>query len=178
VPEGLREALSDSGLMGCRVALFEQGWDGRPRPAEHYPEAVLASFGTHDLPTWAGWRQGRDIAARAAIGLTAPDPAAYQARAAEVAAFDAVAGTGDGSHGALARFLARTPARLVALQAEDLLGLPDQPNLPGTVDTYPNWRQRLPLGPEALGTCPAVQEAGAIMHQSGRGEAPPWNSSP
>jgi len=26
---------------------------------------------------------------------------------------------------------------------EDLLGLADQPNLPGTIDQHPNWRRRL-----------------------------------
>jgi 4-alpha-glucanotransferase len=25
-----------------------------------------------------------------------------------------------------------------------VLGLPEQPNLPGTVDGHPNWRRRLP----------------------------------
>jgi 4-alpha-glucanotransferase len=28
---------------------------------------------------------------------------------------------------------------------EDLLGVIDQPNIPGTVNEHPNWRQRLPL---------------------------------
>jgi 4-alpha-glucanotransferase len=27
---------------------------------------------------------------------------------------------------------------------EDALALEDQPNLPGTVDEYPNWRRRYP----------------------------------
>ena len=27
---------------------------------------------------------------------------------------------------------------------EDLLGIVEQPNLPGTVETHPNWQQRLP----------------------------------
>jgi 4-alpha-glucanotransferase len=31
---------------------------------------------------------------------------------------------------------------------EDMLGLDEQPNLPGTVDVHPNWRRRLaaPIG--------------------------------
>jgi len=28
---------------------------------------------------------------------------------------------------------------------EDLLGVVDQPNIPGTIDEHPNWRQRLPI---------------------------------
>jgi 4-alpha-glucanotransferase len=37
---------------------------------------------------------------------------------------------------------ANTPLALVPL--EDLLGLVEQPNLPSTIDTHPNWRRRLP----------------------------------
>jgi 4-alpha-glucanotransferase len=42
-------------------------------------------------------------------------------------------------------FLARTKSRLLAVSLEDLLGVVDQPNIPGTVNEHPNWRQRLPL---------------------------------
>jgi 4-alpha-glucanotransferase len=31
------------------------------------------------------------------------------------------------------------------VQIEDVLGVRDQPNLPGTVEEQPNWRRRLPL---------------------------------
>ena len=47
---------------------------------------------------------------------------------------------------AVASFLARTRSRLLAISLEDLLGVVDQPNIPGTVNEHPNWRQRLPAG--------------------------------
>ena len=40
---------------------------------------------------------------------------------------------------------------------EDLLGLVEQPNLPSTIDTHPNWRRRLPAPLDALLDTPAVQ---------------------
>ena len=46
---------------------------------------------------------------------------------------------------AVAGFLARTRSRLLAISLEDLLGVIDQPNIPGTVNEHPNWRRRLPL---------------------------------
>jgi 4-alpha-glucanotransferase len=46
---------------------------------------------------------------------------------------------------AVAAFLARTRSRLLAISLEDLLEVIDQPNIPGTVNEHPNWRQRLPL---------------------------------
>jgi phosphoglucomutase len=169
VPEGLREALAESGLMGCAVAQFER--DGAAwKRAEDYPEAALASFGTHDLPTWEGWRQGRDIAARARIDGwdRAFRDRAMEERRAEVATFEArVGGT---THDDVAGFLARTPARLVALQIEDVLGLADQPNLPGTTDEYPNWRRRLPVAPVDAARSPALRRAAALMAETGRKE--------
>ncbi len=51
---------------------------------------------------------------------------------------------------AISRFLARTPCRLVALQLEDLAGMRERANLPGTVDEHPNWRRRLGAPLDAL----------------------------
>ena len=44
---------------------------------------------------------------------------------------------------ALQYFLAAGEASLVALQLEDLLGMTDPVNVPGTLDEYPNWRRKL-----------------------------------
>ncbi|MGN6322484.1 MAG: 4-alpha-glucanotransferase [Dyella sp.] len=41
-------------------------------------------------------------------------------------------------------FLAQTPSPLLILPLEDALNLKTQPNLPGTVDSHPNWQHRLP----------------------------------
>jgi 4-alpha-glucanotransferase len=46
---------------------------------------------------------------------------------------------------AIAAFLSKTRSRLMAISLEDLLGVIDQPNIPGTVNEHPNWRQRLPV---------------------------------
>jgi 4-alpha-glucanotransferase len=40
--------------------------------------------------------------------------------------------------------VARTPAALVVVPLEDLLGEVEQPNLPGTTHEHPNWQRRLP----------------------------------
>ena len=41
------------------------------------------------------------------------------------------------------RFLGHTRAPLVLLPLEDALGIDEQANLPGTLDSHPNWRRRL-----------------------------------
>ena len=42
------------------------------------------------------------------------------------------------------RYLGHTRAPLVLLPIEDALGVQEQANLPGTIDSHPNWRRRLP----------------------------------
>ncbi|NNF70911.1 MAG: 4-alpha-glucanotransferase [Rhodobacteraceae bacterium] len=142
IPRGLRGGLDGSGILGCRVAMFEAG-----RQAGAYPIGALTSFGTHDLPTWLGWREGRDIDARLAIGGIDAGTAktARVDRAVDVAKFDAAIGTENPAADDMHRFLASTPSSLIALQADDILGVRDQPNLPGTTEEYPNWRRQLPV---------------------------------
>jgi 4-alpha-glucanotransferase len=40
------------------------------------------------------------------------------------------------------QFVAKTPAQLALLPLEDALALERQPNMPGTIVEYPNWRHR------------------------------------
>ena len=41
-------------------------------------------------------------------------------------------------------FVGRTPCAIAVVPLEDVAGLVEQPNLPGTTDEHPNWRRRLP----------------------------------
>lgn len=170
IPDGLHADLEASGLLGCRLVMFELDHGGHPRPAEDYPERTLASFGTHDLPTFAGWRAARDIAARAALGTidAGTEARARAHRAWEVGQLERATGGADVA--AVERFLARARSRLVALQIEDILDIEDQPNLPGTVREYPNWRRRLPLSPDRWGEDPRLARAAATMAEAGRQE--------
>jgi 4-alpha-glucanotransferase len=53
-------------------------------------------------------------------------------------------------------FVARTPAPLVIVPIEDIVGLDEQPNLPGTIDEHPNWRRRLSETAKQLLQAPAA----------------------
>ena len=46
--------------------------------------------------------------------------------------------------------LAESRSRLVLVAPYDVVGEARQPNLPGTVDEYPNWRLPLPLSLDEL----------------------------
>jgi len=169
IPEGLQGALAASGILGCRVAIFERDWgSGGFKPAEAWDAEVLASFSTHDLPTWKGWRNGRDIDWRARLGRSADPVTERRNRAAEVALMDAAIGGAVGDAEAMHGFLGRTPCRLVAVQAEDILGLEEQANLPGTTVEHPNWRRRLPEDAAAIAGEPRLAAVAAIMKSCGR----------
>jgi len=46
--------------------------------------------------------------------------------------------------------IARAASRLVLSSPADAVGQVQQPNLPGTVDEYPNWRIPLPVDLDAF----------------------------
>jgi 4-alpha-glucanotransferase len=60
----------------------------------------------------------------------------------------------------------------LVISLEDLLGITDQVNLPGTVDEHPNWRQRLPIALEELRAHEEVVRVAQIMNSAGRGAWP------
>ena len=69
---------------------------------------------------------------------------------------------------AVVGFLARTKSRLLAISLEDLLGVIDQPNIPGTVNEHPNWRQRLPLAIDEIVSAIDVAALKTRDRRSGR----------
>jgi 4-alpha-glucanotransferase len=146
VPEGFREEMADWGIWSYLVMMFERDDNGRFRGIGHYAENALVTFNTHDLSTYAGWRSFGDLKLKRSLGLDPgeSDDARWHALTmlSDVLRHHAI-----DSHDlfAVAGFLARTKSRLLAISLEDLLGVIDQPNIPGTVDEHPNWRRRLPL---------------------------------
>ncbi|CAN0171128.1 unnamed protein product [Phaeothamnion confervicola] len=69
VPDGFRDKLSRWGLWSYRVMMFEREHDGRFRLPETYPAEALATFNTHDLPSFRGWMTGEDLRTKHAIGI-------------------------------------------------------------------------------------------------------------
>ena len=66
---------------------------------------------------------------------------------------------------AMHELLARTPCRLVLASPYDVVGEVRQPNLPGTVDQYPNWRLPLPVPLEQLQRDPRVERVVAALQR-------------
>jgi 4-alpha-glucanotransferase len=160
VPDEMRVAMPLYGLYHYKVLLFEKQ-DGRfRRPAEFLAQA-LATVTTHDMPTLRGFWEGRDIDLRQRLNLY-PSPEMHAqvlrertadrglllAALAQQNLSPAQPAAADGPFTpelaqALHLYLARSNAVLAAVQIEDLLGMADPVNVPGTYLEYPNWQRKL-----------------------------------
>jgi 4-alpha-glucanotransferase len=170
VPEGFRETITRWGLWTYRVMLFERDEEGRFRPPESYPEEALATFNTHDLATLRGWLEGHDLNTKRALGLNAGE--SVEARAWARQCLDKIllerGFWGGNPLVNIARFLAQTPSRLVAIALDDIVGTVEQTNIPGTFNEHPNWRRRLPVLLEDLIRNENLNAVAAAFAQSGR----------
>ncbi|HWX62640.1 4-alpha-glucanotransferase [Bradyrhizobium sp.] len=153
VPPGFRDDMADWNIWSYKVMMFERDDDGRFFGLDHYASNALITFNTHDLSTYAGWRSFADLKLKRSLGI---DPGeSDEARWRALGMLDEVLrhhGIDQHDLYSVVGFLARTPSRLLAVSLEDLLGVIDQPNIPGTVDEHPNWRQRLPVARENIGS--------------------------
>ncbi|WP_422743286.1 4-alpha-glucanotransferase [Mycobacterium sp. WMMD1722] len=172
------QALADNEMLGCAVAWFtrDESAAGEPllAPAE-WPTRAAASISTHDLPTAAGFLRGEHVRARADLGLL-DDVGAEQENAdkersewVELLRSEGLLGENTDDESAVItamhRLLAATPSRLKLISPYDVVAEPRQPNLPGTVDEYPNWRLPLPQTLEELRADPRVAEITAAFRR-------------
>jgi 4-alpha-glucanotransferase len=169
VPEGFRATMSNWGVWSYQVMLFERSAKGNFVPADKYRKDALATFATHDLPTFAGWLHGDDLKLRRSLRLASGETR-EQRRSAQQALRN-VLGVSAGEQtdfAAVAKFLGNAPARLVMVSLEDLIALRDQINVPGTTKEYPNWRRRLRVYLEELAAQPLVRRVADVMRVAGR----------
>lgn len=185
LPAGLRDALMQSGVFGCRIAIFERYYKGDKsyiRP-EKYTRQALASITTHDTPTFKGWWTGRDIEWREKLGEFSNQEALEEKQqrrcdcdtfiqalrlSNKLASDDINLASMPAPVLAAYQFLAETHSELVAIQIEDVLELVEQPNLPGTVYDHPNWRRVLPKTAEEIARLPLMRDIAAAMKEAGR----------
>ena len=148
----VRQKLGEMGILGYRLLWFEKNPDGSFRMPHEYPSQSAVSTTTHDLPTLAGFTQGRDIEARRAAGLV--DESGYQqqwaTRREELGRLeDALQRAG--FPGDPLGFVLATPCALAIVNQEDLTGETEQQNLPASTWQHPNWRRKMRLTVEEMG---------------------------
>ena len=160
VPPEMSHAMRERAAYSYRVLLFEKHADGRFNRPDEYPRRAIATVTTHDLPTLKGYWSASDIELRQRLALYPSEDMRLHVvnervrdRSALLAALEAegLAPAGDdeaGSYGArlvdaIHVYLARSSAALVVVQAEDLVGMADPVNVPGTSDEHANWQRKM-----------------------------------
>lgn len=185
VPEGFPRALDEAGILSYKVLYFERTPNGGFAPPSAYPAQSLVAVTTHDLPTLRGWWTGHDQELRLRLGLYADETAYGREKAERVAdrerLFEALCAAGlvapgaevpdelDAEHvAAIHRYLSGTAGSVLMVQIEDALGEIEQPNLPGTTDEHPNWKRRLPLDLDRIGSDAGLRELVSAVRAEGR----------
>ncbi|RFB84240.1 4-alpha-glucanotransferase [Rhizobium leguminosarum bv. trifolii] len=183
IPEGLQEDLAAAGILSYRILSYEQDKKGF-KPADAYPTLALACISTHDHQTLAGWWRGADIQDRCEHGIVPPNltgehlkhrkrerrflkavfkaagldvPARLTARASQEALQDLTVSA--------YRFIARTPSLLTAMRLADLTDEKRPTNIPGTSDSYPNWKPKLSVLLEDLLSNRLLKSVTAAMRE-------------
>jgi 4-alpha-glucanotransferase len=172
VPDGFREKMRSANVLSYRVLVFERRGDGDFARPDDYPPLAAATVATHDIATLKGYWLGRDIEWRRNLDLY-PDAEAAETEVMErrrdrrllleALVREGLLASEDAGHffsrrgepvysteltDAILTYLAKSRARLMLVQLEDVVGESEQANLPGTIDEHPNWRRRMSLGLE------------------------------
>lgn len=167
VPENFRPRLAATGIFSYRPFLFELTDRGVFKSSDDYPRQALVAVSTHDLPTLRGFWKGSDLNSRAALQLF-PSEEWYSklvVKRAQDCAQMLIALEQEALLPknvnidpacvpeittplviAIHAYLARTKAKIMVVQPEDIFGVVEQANLPGSQDDqYPNWQRRIHL---------------------------------
>ena len=175
VPREVPRALKRWGILSSKVLYFERDHRGRGfRPARSYPSLTLATVNTHDMPTIAGFWTERDIEIRERVGMlrtAAEARAARRDRASDKEALLARLDLSTPRHfeestftrrltGRMHDFLCSSPAQLVGMSLDDLMGEVDPVNVPGVgPDRFPSWRRRTRMTMEQVAWSFEVDDA-------------------
>ena len=167
VPPEVYEAMDRHEVLGMYVVQYElqPGSQGlRPPPAR-----CVASLNTHDMPTFEGFLQSKDVDDLQSLGFFTSDQARQEKERRgwirhemEQELPPEERGRGTATDAALLRrrldHLAAGPARMVQVNLEDLWQETEPQNVPGTSDERPNWRRKARFSFEEFSTRADVVE--------------------
>jgi 4-alpha-glucanotransferase len=138
VPDFVRASPLRLGIAGYKVFRWEREWDmaGQPfRNPECYPNASVATSGTHDTETLVEWWEEASVEERTLVAEI-PFLASRRLNATSTRC-DAAA------RDSLLEVLAASSSDLLILPMQDVFGWRDRINVPGTMSDD-NWTWRLP----------------------------------
>jgi 4-alpha-glucanotransferase len=145
VEDYVRWDLAERRVMTYRVWWFEDD------PPTTWPRNALGSVSTHDLPTVAGVLRGSDVEQQRRLGLQPNEDSASAMQRRLVDRTGAGPATPveqviEGVYGDLAQ----APCLILTASLDDVAAVEERPNMPGTIDEWPNWSIGLPVPLETL----------------------------
>ena len=167
IGDNVRESLKRLRMLSYRLFYFERNYpDPSFLPPGGYPRMALCAVTTHDLPTIYGYWKGRDLKVRRQLGKY-PDDTLWNKQVEErerdkglilsaLKSQGIIPGdcsTSEMTHElcrGIYQYLALTPCKLLLVSLDDIIGTIDQQNMPGTVDSHPNWIQKTPMTLEEI----------------------------
>jgi 4-alpha-glucanotransferase len=155
-----RKQFAAHRLLSYRLVWFEEG-----RPAS-YPSAALAAVSTHDLPTIAGLWTGQDELDEQTAGINS-NSEGWKGMRKHLQKVNG-AKTGAAVEDVILKTyeaLATAPSAILTASLEDALAVPHRPNMPSTIDTWPNWSQPLPGGLEAVQQSPLAKKIAQALNR-------------
>jgi 4-alpha-glucanotransferase len=168
VPAEVRSAMRKHGVQRMYVVQFEA--TPNDPPLQDPPGVSVASMNTHDMPTFAAYWEGLDVADREELGLLdgngAREELASRARLRKsIARFlkeklgrKTLPRTAADALHAMLLYLASSDARVILINLEDLWLETRPQNVPGTWRERPNWSRRAQYTLEQMRELPAVQK--------------------
>ena len=163
VEDEVRRDLAERQVLSYRLLWFE------PTAPRDFPEQALAAVTTHDLPTVAGKWTGADLEHQRSIGMS-PNVAGEEEVRERLQRTTGVADDAPVDEVVLRAYeaLADAPSQVLIATLEDATGVETRPNMPGTVDEWPNWSIPLPVPVEDLvGSAQAAAIAKALGSREG-----------
>ncbi|MFC3393939.1 4-alpha-glucanotransferase [Brenneria rubrifaciens] len=163
VPKEIVSKLQDFGVYSYKVLFFEKDDKNVFRSPADYPRQSMATITTHDLPTLRGFWQAVDLSLGKDLGLY-PNPERLQEQIQlrenvkqglldtlhrngllpqRVGRNSALTTMGAPLNRGVQRYIADSASALVGFQLEDWLDMATPVNVPGTHQSYPNWRRKL-----------------------------------
>jgi len=158
VEPGVRQQLADHDILSYRLLWFES------RPPGDYPQKALAAITTHDLPTVAGLWSGSDLKDQQRLNLKPSVESVNAVREQLIS----IAGLAPGDPLATAvqkaySALGQAPSAVITATLDDLLTVEERPNMPSTIDQWPNWRLALPEPLEVLEDLPLAKSVAQYL---------------
>lgn len=135
IPPFVRETLASFNVPGYKVLRWEKDGEVYRDPAG-YPQVSLATTATHDTDTLSQWWDSMSSAERKAVWVM-------------VSGENKGPHFSDRVHNEILRRVMDSGSSLVVLPVQDILGLDDRINTPGTVGEH-NWTFRLPVTVEKI----------------------------